>query len=473
MASARNRGLEGVLDLPCIIGYDRPSLSELFTKEALLPQKSTDKGTRVTDTLPKHYRRNFWCFVLDFGLFGTALAFIGQSTVIPGFLTALGASSAMIGLMSSLHNASWLLPQLFAARAVADKPYKKPYILRPAAAGRVLLLFLALALWITGAQPTWLMLLITAVVIIGFWIGDGLASVPWFDLFSKAIPARRRGRMIGIGQALSGTLGFLAGIVVEWLLGDRGLPYPSNYAWLFTLAFVTLALSFAATASIIEPRGATASQPPGWKQFVPQLRSVLKDDHAFRRFIIARQLFSLAGLATPFYMTYALTQLNLPAQVAGRYTSISVVGSIVAAVAFGWVNERYGSKRVIQISIGLATSVPLIALIVPRLLTTPASLAWGYSLVFLVMSATMSSMMSGWMAFVLEYAPDQERPTYVGLTNTLNGIATLFSTLGGLILQWTNDNYNALFLITFLGLLLAWPLPFGLPEPRQRASTQT
>jgi MFS family permease len=432
-----------------------------------------DKGIRVTDTLSQHYRRNFVCFVLDFGLFGAALAFMGQSTVIPGYLTALGASSAMVGLMSSLQNASWLLPQLFAARAVADKPYKKPFILRPAAAGRVLILFLALALWITGAQPAWLMLLVTAAVIIGFWIGDGLASVSWFDLLSKAIPAERRGRMIGAGQVLSGTLGFLAGIVVEWVLGDRGLPFPNNYAWLFTLGFVALAFSFVATATIIEPRGTTTTHRPSWRQFVPQLWSVLKDDHAFRRFIIARQLFSLSGLAVPFYMTYALTQLNLPAQVAGRYTSISVVGSILAAVVLGWVNERYGSKRVIQISIGLATSVPLLALIVPRLLTTPTSLAWGYSLVFLAMSATMSSMMPGWMAFVLEYAPDQERPTYVGLTNTLNGIATLFSTLGGLILLWTNNSYGVLFLITFLGLLLAWPLPFGLPEPRQRASTET
>jgi MFS family permease len=428
----------------------------------------------VTDAArPKHYRRNFWCFVLDFGLFGAALAFIGQSTVIPGYLTALGASSATIGLMSSLQNASWLLPQLFAARALAAKPFKKPYILRPAAAGRVLFLFLALALWGTGAQPAWLMLLLSAMAIIGFWIGDGLASVSWFDLLSKAIPATRRGRMIGIGQVLSGTLGFLAGFVVEWVLGEKGLPFPNNYATLFALGFVALALSFVATATIVEPRGTTTSHPPSWRQFIPQLWSVLKDDHGFRRFIVARQLFSLAGLATPFYMTYALTQLGLPAQVAGRYTSISVAGSILAAVAMGWVNERYGSKRVIQTSIGLATSVPLIALIVPRLLTTPTALAWGYSLVFLAMSATMSSMMPGWMSYVLEYAPEQERPTYVGLTNTLNGIATLFSTLGGLILLWTNNNYSALFVITFLGLLLAWPLPFGLPEPRQRASTRT
>jgi MFS family permease len=198
------------------------------------------------------------------------------------------------------------------------------------------------------------------------------------------------------------------------------------------------------------------------------LWQVLAHDHTFRRFIIARQLFSLGGMATPFYMTYALSRLGLPAQVAGRYTAISVGGSILAAVAFGWINERYGTKWVMLISLLAATTVPVAALVVPRLFIAPEQLAWVYGLVFLCMSVSLSSMMPGWMGYVLEHAPEQERPVYVGLTNTINGVTTLFATLGGLILQWTNDNYTLLFGITFAGLLLAWPLPFTLPEPRRR-----
>jgi MFS family permease len=416
--------------------------------------------------LPKHYRRNFWCLVLDFGLFGAGLAFIGQSTVIPGFLTALGASSATIGLISSLQRASWLLPQLLSARVLADKPLKKPHILRPAAVGRTLFLLLALVLWITRAQPPWLILLLSSLVIMGFWVGDGLASVPWFDLLSKAIPPQRRGRLIGTGQILSGAMGLVIGAIVEWMLSNRGPAYPNNYALLFALGFLALALSFVAIALSIEQPGPFTSETPSWREFLPRLWQVLAQDHIFRRYVIARQLFSLSGLATPFYMTYALSRLNLPAQVAGRYTSISVVGSILAAVAFGWINERYGTKRVILIGLGITTAIPTIALAIPRLFSAAEQLAWGYGLVFLFISASASTMMPGWMAYVLEHAPEQERPTYVGLTNTLNGIATLFSTLGGLILQWTGDNFYLLFTITLAGLLFAWPLPFTLPEPR-------
>jgi len=422
----------------------------------------------IEPTLSKHYRHNFWCLVSDFCFFGVGMAFVSQSTVIPGFMSTLGASSALIGLTSTLQSASWLLPQLFAARYLADKPFQKPYIIAPAAMGRSLFLVLALLLWLTGGRPTWLVLLFTVVTVVLFFIADGLASVPWFELFSKVIPPTRRGRVTGTGQALSGVLSFMAGAAVEWVLSARGPSFPLNYVTLWLCGFGMMILSLLALWLTVEERSETAVKNPTWREYLPKLWAVLKSDRSFRRYTIARQLAGLSGLASPFYMTYALTKLNLPAQVAGRYTSIGVIGSIVAAVGVGWVNERYGSKRAIHVSVGMVTIVPLLALAIPHVITNPTWLAWGYGLVFFCHYASMSTMMPSWVTYVLELAPEGERPTYVGLANTLNGLTTIFSTIGGLILVWTNSNYNVLFVVTFVGLLLAWPLPFGLPEPRHR-----
>jgi MFS family permease len=409
---------------------------------------------------------------MDYGFFGLGMSFISANTVIPGFLTALGASSALIGVVSSIQSAGWLLPQLFASRYLADKPHRKPYILRPAAIGRSLILLLAVLVWVTGAKPPWLIMLLVAVVVAGFWVGDGLASVPWFDLFSNVIPPRRRGRMMSTGQVFSGTASFLAGFAVEWLLSDRGPSFPNSYALLFLIGFVMLALSFVAVALMVDGKTVSADRSPSWREYISQLWRVFKQDHMFRRFIFARQIVGLSALSTPFYMPYALEQLGLPEQVAGRYTSIGVVGGILAAVTFGWLNEHYGSKRVLLVSLSASLLVPATALLVPLALADPAVLAWGYSVVFFCLSAYMSSMMPGWMTYVLEWAPERERPTYVGLTNTLNGIVPLFSTLGGLILQWTGENYRLLFAITIAGLLLAWPLALGLSEPRHKTAAQ-
>lgn len=422
--------------------------------------------------LPKQYRRNFWCLVADFCFFGVGMAFVSQSTVLPGFMSTLGASSALIGLTFSLQSAGWLLPQLFAARYMADKPFKKPYIIGPAAVGRMFFLMLALLLWLTRGRPSWLVLLFTVVMIVLFFVADGVASVPWFEFFSKVIPPTRRGRLTGTAQALSGVLSFMAGGAVEWMLSARGPSFPLNYVALLLCGFVMLLLSLLAVWLAVEERSEAAARNPTWREYLPKLWAVLKGDRSFRRYMIARQLFGLSGLAAPFYMTYALRKLNLPLQVAGRYTSIGVVGSILAAVVMGWVNERYGSKRAMHISIGLVTAVPLLALVIPHVITHPTWLAWGYGLVFLCHYATMSSIMPSWVTYVLELAPEGERPTYIGLANTLNGLTTVFSTIGGLILQWTNNNYNLLFVITFVGLLLAWPLPFGLPEPRHRQTAR-
>ena len=399
------------------------------------------------------------------------MAFFSPSTVIPSFLTELGASSATIGLMSTLQRACWLLPQLFAARYMANKRYKKPAVLWAAGIGRSLLLFLAGLVWATGARPPELIIVLVAIIVSAFWIGDGLGSLSWFDLFSKAIPANRRGRLISIGQVLSGLFSFLAGFAVEWILSDRGLPYPNNFALLFLIAFGMLAISFTAISFLIEAPGVTEGATPSWREYLPQLWRILKTDHTFRNYTIARQLFNLSNLAGPFYMTYALDTLALPAQVAGRYTSIGVVGGILAALLFGWINEKRGTKDTLTISIGVTAAIPALALAIPRLFDG-IGLAWAYGMVFFASNAAMSSFMPGWTAYVLELAPEAERPAYVGLNNTINGVSTLFSTLGGLILQWTGNNYSLLFVITVFATLSALPLSLRLRDPRESANGQ-
>lgn len=420
----------------------------------------------IRQELPSAYRRNFWCLAMDFCFFGIAMAFFGPTTVIPGFLSSLGASSAVIGLLASLQHAGWLLPQLIAARYLADKPYKKPYILVPAAISRSLILVLAGATWALGARSPGLTVGVTLMIFSVFWVGDGLGSLAWFDFLSKAIPPHRRGRLTSVGQILSGVFGFAAGFVVEWMLGNSGPLFPNNYAWLFFLGFAMLALSFTAVAFGVEQPGVTGTRVPSWREYAPQLWRVLKHDRPFRRYLIARQVFGLNGLASPFYITYALEKLGLPAQVAGRYTSVGVLGAITAAAFFGWANEHRGTRFAARVSVLVTAAVPTLALLIPRLFSNPVRLAWGYGLVFLALQASMSGYLPAWTAFVLEWAPEQERPLYVGLTNTLNGVTAAFSIIGGLILAWTKQNYEILFIITAIGTLATLPLAMRLPEPR-------
>ena len=79
----------------------------------------------------------------------------------------------------------------------------------------------------------------------------------------------------------------------------------------------------------------------------------------------------------------------------------------------------------------------------------------------------LRNFLPAWLSYLLEIAPETERPVYVGLNNTINGVSTIISTLGGLLLQWTGNNYALLFAITVVGTALALPLTARLAEPRE------
>ena len=132
----------------------------------------------------------------------------------------------------------------------------------------------------------------------------------------------------------------------------------------------------------------------------------------------------------------------------------------------GYLNERSGSKIVIQCSATLALASPLLALLMgPIGRLAGASTVYVYSLIFLAIGALQSSMMSGFITFVLELAPPEERPTYIALTNTLCGALLLVPFLGGWLLQATS--YPVLFAVTVGGVALGLILTFRLEEPRR------
>ena len=416
-----------------------------------------------------HYWRNFTCFVLDYVFFGVGMAFVSQTTVLPSFVSQLTDSAPLIGLSSTVITGAWLLPQLIAASYLADKDRKKPYILLPAALGRPVFFLLAGLLFLPGDLPPTLILGLFFVSLAIFMGTDALASVAWFDILSKVIPPTRRGRLIGAGQVISGLLTVGVGVVVNALLGPQGPPFPHNYALLFFLAGLAFVVSWLAMSFLREPVKPTQAKRLPWNTFLPKLLTVLRENRTFSLVTALRLLTGLSGMAVPFYVIYATEELHFSAEAIGLFISFQVVGGILAGFVLGYLNERSGSKIVIQCSATLALASPLLALLMgPIGRLAGASTIYLYSLIFLAIGAWNSSMMPGFITFVLELAPSDERPTYIALTNTLCGALLLVPFLGGWLLQATS--YPVLFAVAAGGVVLGLVLTFRLEEPRQNAS---
>jgi predicted MFS family arabinose efflux permease len=68
--------------------------------------------------------------------------------------------------------------------------------------------------------------------------------------------------------------------------------------------------------------------------------------------------------------------------------------------------------------------------------------------------------------YLFDIAPPQERPLYLGFTNTLFGIGIFTSALGGLIVDWSG--FTLLLGVSAVCYGLALALSFLMIEPRRK-----
>ena len=384
-------------------------------------------------------------------------------------MRTLTDSQVVVGLFSAVSSGAWLLPQLLYARFLTSKRRKKPFVILGAAIGRPFYLFYALLLWLAfpGTGPALVACFAAQAIFMG---SDALAAVAWFDLYAKAIPPNRRGRLVGIAQAVRGVLAIGAGVIIAEVLGRNGPPFPYNYALLFALAGGCLMLSLGAICLVVEPDEPVDKERPSWGHYLPQLLATLRQDAAFRRLVLVRLLAGFDTLALSFYILFATREIGLPPETVGAFTTVQTVGGILSSIVLGTVSERLGSHRVIQISTALGVTAPLLGLgffLARAQASTAAAVIYGW--IFLVIGITMSAAMLGFFNYALELAPAGRRPTYMGLFNTISGVLLVLPPLGGLLQQSTS--YGILFAVTAVFVLVAHILSWRLPSAQGASPT--
>ena len=415
------------------------------------------------ETLPPHYRWNFVAFVVDYACFGVALTFVSPSSVLPAFVRQLTDSAPVIGLVGTIFRGGWLLPQLAAARLINDKPRKKPYMIA-GMGGRVLFWVVALSLWAGLARyPTAMLVLFFACFGL-FAASDGVGSVAWFDIMARAIPLKRRGRLIGVGQVISGLVGVGVGALVGLILSSPRFHFPTNYALLFALAGVSFIPSAVALTLVREPPPQDAGPEAdgrvqrGWLKF-------LVSDAAFRRLMVCRILVGMLDLAVPFYVGHAADVLRLPEGLVGGFVVAQTLAGVIASAVLGPISERWGPRYVARIGSAAAVAGPLFALAAH--LAGGGWLVRAYPFVYVSLGIVNNVWMLGFINYLLEIAPEGKRPAYVGLGNTIMGVLTVVPMMGGWLLEATS--YPTLFGVTAAIVAVGFLFTLGL-KPPQRAS---
>ncbi len=158
----------------------------------------------------------------------------------------------------------------------------------------------------------------------------------------------------------------------------------------------------------------------------------------FARLLLALNFCGLASLAIPFYAKYAYDRLGLPEATSGLFIIAGVAGAVAGGFVWAYLCDRVGSTRVIRGVAWLEVAMPLTALAAPALtgaLGRQGALPYLYSLVFFCSSATGGGLWMGFTTHVMEIAPPEQRPIFLGLQATLSLPTVCMPVLGGLLLS--------------------------------------
>jgi len=333
------------------------------------------------------------------------------------------------------------IPQLFVARLIEPRPRKMPYLLIAIYLRVISWGILAWSIYIFGEQDPIALAGILVGMLVIFYAGGGLGNIPYTDIIGKIIPPNKRGAFYGGMGVLAGPLSVGAAFAARQILAD--VPYPDNYALLFGIAAVGLAIASIGFLVIREPIAENTHQKTrSWPEFRQHLLAVSRN---LKSLITAQLLTGFSLMILPFYVVYAREQLGAPADSVGWFLLAQVWGGSISNLIWARIVDTYGSRRMLFICAVISTITPLFAVVL-SLFNWMALLP-----VFFFAGAVFNGRKVGFQSALLEVSPASERSTYAGLNAVLILPVAFLSLAAGLFLQYWS--YTALFLIAsiFIG----------------------
>ncbi len=398
------------------------------------PQLRTPEA--IESFVQQNLRWNMGAGIIDAVFFALAMAIISNETVIPLLLTRLGASPVTLGVITALTNLGILLPQLFGAGICQERPYKKPITMLFGLGERLPYLLIGVAVWLWGDSAPAIALGAYVALRVLSSVSVGTIIPAWYTLIGKTIPTRRRGLFFGLGRGTGALLGVGGALLAGYLLDSHS--YPRGYALCFVLAWVSMMISWLGLAITREPPDLAVKPRTPMKAYFRQLPAILRGNRNYARFVVARCITVLGTMALSFFIVYGSGRFALTgAQVGGLTATISTSQAVLYLV-WGLVADRFGHKRVLCIGALCMACAGLVVRWTPGVA--------GLFVAFALMGAAVSAEMISSSSIVLEFAPADEQPTYVGLSNTLVApFRTLAPILGGTLAGALG--YSGLFLI--------------------------
>jgi len=406
----------------------------------------------------RDYRWNFLWNVGDGVFFWFGLSFISSTTILPLFVSKLSGDPFWIALLGVLSAASWYLPQLLTAGGTERLARKKPVVINVGFfAERLPLWFLPLAA-LAAPYSTTLALAIFFLAYAWHGLGAGAIAPAWSDMIARCFPVERRAWFFGFTAFVGTGIGIMGAAFSSWTLVAFEFPYNFVYSFVLAAAAVTLSwVSLAFTREPVKPPPPAATnraKGASWQK----IQVIVRGDHNYRKFLIARFLINVGRMGAGFLTVAAIHHWDVSDATVGWFTAALFLGQTLGNLLAGVVADRWGHK----VTLTLGQLAALIAFGLAWLAPSPE---WYYSIFFFMGLAAGITTVSAVLS-CMEFSHRDHLPTYVGVGNTVSGLGSAIAPIiGGLLAVYS---YNALFAVSALVSALALGLlMFTVREPRR------
>ena len=383
----------------------------------------------------KNLRINYIVNVLDGAFFGFGISFASFATVLPLFFSTLTTSNLLIGLIPAVHNTGIMLPQLFTAGSISRVRRFLPTTMKATIHERLPFIGLALTAFLVPYIGKDLALIFGFACLVWQGLGAGFTGNPWQNLLGRVIPSEYLATFFGVQASASNLLGSFGAATAGFIL--EKLDSPGDFILNFIICFLLLMVSYFSLGMTREEERTLEETPKATVSLGKNILTILKKDRPFLWYLITRNIYQFGTMAFAFYSIYAVKHHGMSEATAGIMTSVLFISQTIANPLLGWLADHWNRRHVLTCG-ALAASISAI-------------LAWQvsdpglYFLVFVLMSVGNVAFWTIGMAYTLDFGTEEERPTYVGMANTLIAPSAILAPLAG---GWIADTFG--YSVTFI-----------------------
>lgn len=363
------------------------------------------------------------------------------ATVLPLMIREMGGSHVLAGLVPSVRLFGWLLPQFFVAAPLQRLHRFLPTVrLLEIVRALVYLSLAALLASYDGTQAGYMLPLFFALFVTAR-LAAGSSAVARAELVARMVPREQRSSVVSVRSFTGDIGGFAAGLLIGYVLAPDRAAFPLNYAWLLGISGLSFLAAISALSVVVEPEGAPRGTQVDLKQQLARTPALLREDLRFRQYIAARAASAAVGIADPFYILFATEALGVSPAMSGLFIAARMVVRMFSNLLWARTCRSRGNLWTFRIARLLGGLEPLAVLAFGLLKTLlwsdglPSYAGILFALPFALQGLAISADNITRTSYLYDIAPDQERPTYIGLSNTLLGPLQFLPTLGGLLVQ--------------------------------------